>query len=102
MRDVRFGLSILFHVRRKNFVKGCRILTDGSYQRNTPNKIELASLRLEVEGVLHCDVIALRQRSEAVHTLHGAHGREVEGGRTTGGLDVSVGRHALAVNIEDD
>jgi hypothetical protein len=59
------------------------------------------SLRMEVERVLDGDVIALRQRSEAVHTLHGMYGGEIETGRAAGGFDAHVRGNTVVVDVED-
>src|ERR1700679_1733181 len=56
---------------------------------------------MQVEGVLHGNVIALRQGTEAVYTLHGVHGGEVKAGRAAGVLDAHVGRNAIAIDVED-
>src|ERR1700722_1724716 len=58
-------------------------------------------LRMKVEGVLHGDVIALWQRSETLHSLHGAHGGEVEAGGAAGGFDAHVRGDSVVVYIED-
>ena len=45
---------------------------------------------MQVKGVFDGDVIALRQRAEAVDTLDGAHGGEVESRGAARGFDARV------------
>src|SRR5580692_9292036 len=104
MGGFRCGLCILSNVRRKNGGCGCLIARDGGNQRNTPRFTSLCwkLLWLEVEGVLDGDVIARRQGSEAVDTLHGPHGRQVERGGAAAGLDAGVRGDTFAVDVEDN
>jgi hypothetical protein len=79
MRVVRFRLSILTHVRRKNDAAGYSRETEDGNQGNTP-VLNLGGklLRMKVKGVFNGYVIALWEWAKTVNTLYGAHGREIE------------------------
>ena len=81
---------------------GCLVGDVEGNQRKDSAKTKIFSLRMQMEGVFDGDVIALRQRTEAVDTLDGAHGGDVEGRGSTGGFDASVRGDTFAVDVEDD